>query len=47
MIWDEKIFENLNKEELRKFCNPFKHGDPEKQQNCLIIFVFVPVVIRK
>jgi len=47
MFWDEKILNNLNTDELRKICNPFKDHDTKKNPNCLIVFVFVPILIKK
>lgn len=47
MIWDEKIFDNLNKDELKKICNPFKEHSRIENDNCLVIFVFVPIIVKK
>lgn len=46
MIWDDKILDELDKNELRKICNPFKNLKKNENTNCLVILVFVPVILK-
>ena len=46
MIWEDRILRELDKNELRKFCNPFKSNE-NNQTDFLIILVFVPIVVKK
>jgi len=47
MIWDEKILNNLDKDELKKVCNPYKKHSQGNYPNCLVIFVFIPIIVKK
>lgn len=47
MIWDDKILDELNKNEFRKFCDPFKKNNQGENPKYLIVFVFVPIILKK
>ena len=47
MIWDDKILKELDKNELRKFCNPFKNPKKNENTDFLVILVFVPIIVKK